>query len=174
MCQESNFQYIESVTFASVVNVNSGFKAMLRVLEREPEIIQFAKEAKQSLQCAETIYQRMVVLLAQVSVDEYSGFLDAALTGYLFILKNVNMTLAAQISRKIEIRENLWWARKLAQMIVEQHMTTGLAEYGNLKPIHTAVSICVATQFAIGKHSTVSDISYHSSSHYEKIAAKAS
>ncbi len=117
------FNTIESSEFDANINILSGFNTMLRAMENDDVLKQLVVELSESSDNKRRIFQRLLELLPQNPNPEYAHPRDVALAAYLYVLHQVDRHLAHQAAERIRQIPGLWWARRLAQHILETRVT---------------------------------------------------
>jgi hypothetical protein len=111
------FRTIESPEFSATVNLASGFKTVLRIIESEKPVQELAAAARDPAVSA-AIADRISALAGEHREDGYEHRADAALAAYLWLLEREDTRLAMIAASKLAEDRGFWWARKMAEFVL--------------------------------------------------------
>jgi hypothetical protein len=117
------FEQIESVQFSTQVDIASGFRVFQRALGKNDFVQSLVKYLQEHPRHRQDVYQRLVELLGANEQPDYAHPFDPALAGYLHVLNTVDPALADLAAQKILQTPRLWWARKLANHVLQNRST---------------------------------------------------
>jgi hypothetical protein len=115
---------IESVQFATQVDIASGFRVFQRALEKSEFAQSLARYVQEHPQSKQGVYRRLLELLEMNDQPDYAHPYDPALAGYLYVLNRSDPALADMAARRILQTPQLWWAKRLANHILENRSKT--------------------------------------------------
>src|SRR5258708_21962644 len=113
------FKKIESVSFAIEFSVISGFKVFQRALEENKTLLSLIADLRQRPERKDRVLERLIAVLQAEHSAEYQHPNDIPIAAYLFVLYRADPFMALGIARQLTNIQNLWWARLLAQSIVD-------------------------------------------------------
>jgi hypothetical protein len=117
-------EQIESVHFAAQMNIFSGFRSFRRALADHEYVDALMDHLKRHPHDNERVFQRFLDLLDKNERPEFLHPYDPALACYLWVLGETNPRLAYSAVEHALRTPRLWWARRLAQYIVEKAQKT--------------------------------------------------
>jgi hypothetical protein len=106
-------EYIESIKFAVMLNVCSGFNCVKHGLELDANVLKLIWELDEWQNQLE-VYERIQKLLPIGESEIYENQYDMALTAYLYVLSKCNMPLAVLSAREVQKAPRCFWAYKMA------------------------------------------------------------
>lgn len=110
---------IESVEFDAAMNVFSGLQSFLMALHEEAAIQEMISVLLSSATNRQTVFNRLRTLLGENDEPQYAHPHDVALSGYLYVLQQTDLELAAKAAKQMAKRNDLSWSQRLAQTIRE-------------------------------------------------------
>src|SRR5574341_879695 len=113
------FEQIETLEFSLNLSVLSGFKSVLFTLERDETVQRLTTTLQNSPENVHQVFQRLLMVLSNRDHSDYILFSDEALTTYLYALHQVDIELANQAAEQVSKASGLWWARRLANHILQ-------------------------------------------------------
>ncbi len=116
---DDRFKEIESINFAIRITILSGFKILLLTLERDETLKEFIGEIEGSSEKQDRVLNRLLELLPANDHPGYMHPYDPALVAYLYTLDRVNASLAHQAAEQLAQNPELFWARRLANHILQ-------------------------------------------------------
>jgi hypothetical protein len=111
------FRTIETPEFSAMVNLASGFKTVLGIIESEKPVQELAGAARDPA-VRGAIAERISALAAEQRQDGHEHPADSALAAYLWLLHREDARLAAAAASKLVERAGFWWARKVAELVL--------------------------------------------------------
>jgi hypothetical protein len=118
-------EQIESVHFAAQMNIFSGFRSFRRALVDHEYVNALMDYLRQHPHEIERVFQRFLDLLEKNDRPEFLHPYDPALACYLWVLGETSPRLVSLAVEQALRTPRLWWARKLAQHILEKAQKTG-------------------------------------------------
>ena len=111
---------IESVKFDAVMNAHSGFNSFLSTLQEEASIRRLIALLAKDVSARQEVFQRLMSLIDKNDDLNYAHPYDIALSVYLYALEQADINLASDAAKQIAQRNDLSWARRLAQKILSE------------------------------------------------------
>jgi hypothetical protein len=110
---------VESLHYSLGLTVLSGFSTVLSTLQRDETTQNLIAIISQSPENKQEVFERMMQVLMRNDQPQYMHLHDPALTGYLYALNQADAELGRLAARRFMFTPNLFWARRLAQHILE-------------------------------------------------------
>ncbi len=117
MMLKGYFEEIESVKFSAVMNAASGFRNFHNALAEDDTVRAIIFHMRQNPHDSSNVITRFLDLLDKNDNPEFAHPYDAALAGYLYILKDVSPQRALYVARHALKNQQLWWTKKLAEQV---------------------------------------------------------
>jgi len=117
------FKHIESVDFTTDFTVISGFKVFQQALDKSDVLRQLINSLKAHPPRKKKMLERLICLLGSSNDPEQLHPYDIAIAVYLYALSKVDIILAFETARKLCEIPNLWWARRLANAVLDSMKT---------------------------------------------------
>jgi hypothetical protein len=108
---------IESPDTSAQVNVVSGYKQFINVLELLPEVKALDREVR-TKEDSVALLLRMFTLVGAAHDPAYETPYDVALACYLWVLSSVNPEIARVGAELVRSCHGCWWSRKLAEKLL--------------------------------------------------------
>lgn len=114
------FEQIESVRFSIQVDIASSFRIFQRALEENETTQMLIRYLQEHPEYIDNVFQRLLDLLDKNDKPEYAHPYDEALAGYLYVLRMVDPQVALRAANYLTQTPKLWWAKKLADLVIER------------------------------------------------------
>src|SRR5258708_3076020 len=113
------FKQIESVEFAVNFSVINSLKIYLMALEENAILRQLIENLQKHPDNIQRVTERLVLVLNSEHNAEFMHPQDEAISAYLYVLSQSDRAVAVVASRQILALQNMWWAKKLAVLVLE-------------------------------------------------------
>jgi hypothetical protein len=114
---------IEDIRFSAEFSVIEQFRVLQIAFGENRMINELINRMKESRSDSRIVWHHFVFLL-KTNIDlQYRHPLDLAIAAYLFAFQQADFSLAHMSAQLIELTPNVWWAKKLADQIIEQART---------------------------------------------------
>jgi hypothetical protein len=110
---------VESLQYSLGLTVLSGFSTVLSALRHDEPTQSLIAVISQSPENKQEVFERMMQVLMRNDQPQYMHPHDPALTGYLYAIHQIDPELGQLAARRFMFTPNLFWARRLAQHILE-------------------------------------------------------
>jgi hypothetical protein len=117
------FTEIESTRYSVNYTVISGFRVFQNALDEDATLRKLIEHLKVEPSDQNKVVDRLRSLLRSPHEPDLQHPFDVALAAYLFVLSRTNYTAAYECAKVLAQEANLWWARRVANMLVETMST---------------------------------------------------
>jgi len=124
MTPDDAMREIESRAFALRSNIASGISSFLYGIAHE-EAVEFLLDELRSPAQANSLLAKVLELAAEMRDSRFEHPRDTAIAAYLWLLAIKNPSSARLAASALTSVEGFWWARKVAQRILEQTQSMG-------------------------------------------------
>jgi len=113
------FDQLESVSFQANMSIFSGFSTFYYALQKDELVQTLVSHLVASPESAREVFKRFFHILRNNPYPGYAHADDVSLAAYLFVLYQVEPSLAHHVISQVIEAESIWWTRRLAQRIQE-------------------------------------------------------